>query len=55
MSCIDKGFDVFFSRIVTYGSILLNEDLNLDWLFNIDLEKEQLQLLLIVLETTNQV
>ena len=55
MSCIDKGFDVFFSRGATHGSILLNENLNLDWLFNIDLEKEQLQMLLIVLESSNQV
>ena len=55
MSSVNKRFDILFTRVCAAGGILLDEDFDLDRLLMVYLEKEQLQLLLIVLEPTNKV
>ena len=55
MSSIYECFDVFLTRIAAISSILLNKDFDFDRLFDILLKKEQLELLLIVLESTDKI
>ena len=55
MSSVYECFDVFLSRVAAVSSIFFDKDFDFNGLFDILLKKEQLELLLIVLESTDKI
>ena len=55
MSCVHECLNIFLSCVSTLSCIFFNENLNFNWLFDILLKEEQLQLLILILESANQI